>query len=125
MAEPDIDTSALDERLAAAKTASFELATAPTAKKDAALEAIAAALRANAGAIVAANAEDLAAGRANGLSEGLLDRLALDERRVGVLADAVLEVVQLDDPVGETLAGRSLPSGIRIDQVRVPLGVVG
>lgn len=120
-----VDTAVIDARLAAAKEASYRLATAPTALKDAALEAVSRVLRERAAEIVAANALDLEAGRANDLGAGLLDRLTLDEARIAALADAVLEVVQLEDPVGETITGRSLPSGVRIDQVRVPLGVVG
>lgn len=128
--DPAIDlearlASVLDERLAAAKEASRRLARATTAEKDAALEAIAAHLRSRVGDIVEANAADLAAGRTAGLSEGLLDRLTLDERRIGAIADAVLDVVGLTDPVGETVSGRTLPNGVRIEQVRVPLGVVG
>ena len=125
MEHPDLDTTVIDARLAAAKEASYRLAQATTAEKDAALERIAGLLRDRADEIIAANALDLAAGRESGLSNGLLDRLALDERRVGALADAVLEVIALTDPIGETVSGRSLPSGVRIDQVRVPLGVVG
>jgi glutamate-5-semialdehyde dehydrogenase len=125
MEHPDLDTTVIDARLAAAKEASYRLARATTAEKDAALERISALLRDRADAIIAANALDLAAGRESGLSTGLLDRLALDERRVDALADAVLEVIGLTDPVGETVSGRSLPNGVRIDQVRVPLGVVG
>lgn len=121
----DADTSLIDVRLAAAKDASFRLAQATTAEKDAALEQVAAILRARSADIVAANALDLAAGREAGLAAGLLDRLELDGRRVEALADAVLEVIALTDPIGETVSGRSLPNGIRIDQVRVPLGVVG
>jgi glutamate-5-semialdehyde dehydrogenase len=125
MAHPELDPARLDARLAAAKEASYRLAIATTADKDAALEALARLLRERSGDIVAANADDLEAGRASGLGDGLLDRLRLDERRIGSLADAVLDVVRLEDPIGETVSGRSLPSGIRIDQVRVPLGVVG
>ncbi|WP_350349868.1 glutamate-5-semialdehyde dehydrogenase [Agromyces sp. G08B096] len=115
----------LDARLAAAKEASRRLAVATTAEKDAALGHVARLLRDRAAEVVAANADDLAAGREAGLSSGLLDRLRLDEVRIDALAAAVLDVVALDDPVGETVSGRSLPSGVRIDQVRVPLGVVG
>lgn len=125
MAHPDLDPARLDARLAAAKQASYRLATATTAEKDAGLEAVARLLRERRADIVAANEEDLEAGRASGLAAGLLDRLSLDERRIGSLADAVLDVVRLEDPIGETVSGRSLPSGVRIDQVRVPLGVVG
>ena len=125
MEHPDLDTTVIDARLAAAKEASYRLARATTAEKDAALEQVAANLRDRTDEIVAANARDLEAGRESGLSTGLLDRLALDERRVAALADAVLEVIGLTDPIGETVSGRSLPNGVRIDQVRVPLGVIG
>ncbi|WP_308796540.1 glutamate-5-semialdehyde dehydrogenase [Agromyces silvae] len=125
MAHPELDPARLDARLAAVKEASYRLAIATTAEKDAALEQVAKLLRERRSDIVAANQEDLEAGRASGLADGLLDRLRLDERRIGALADAVLDVVRLEDPIGETVSGRSLPSGVRIDQVRVPLGVVG
>ncbi|KRE23528.1 glutamate-5-semialdehyde dehydrogenase [Agromyces sp. Soil535] len=125
MEHSDLDTTVIDVRLAAAKDASYRLARATTAEKDAALEQVAAILRDRAADIIAANALDLEAGREAGLSAGLLDRLALDERRVDGLADAVLDVIGLTDPVGETVSGRSLPNGVRIDQVRVPLGVIG
>ena len=125
MEHTDLDTTVIDARLAAAKEASYRLARATTAEKDAALERIAGLLRDRTDEIIAANALDLSAGRESGLSNGLLDRLALDERRVDALADAVLEVIALTDPIGETVSGRSLPNGVRIDQVRVPLGVVG
>jgi glutamate-5-semialdehyde dehydrogenase len=125
MPEADLDTAVLDARLAAAKTASRALGRATTAAKDAALGEISRLLRERVDEIVAANGRDLAAGREAGISTGLLDRLTLDDRRIGAIADAVLEVVGLDDPVGESVSGRSLPNGVRIDQVRVPLGVVG
>lgn len=125
MHEPDLDTTVIDARLAAAKEASYRLAQATTAEKDAALEQVSELLRERVAEIIAANDRDLEAGRTAGLATGLLDRLQLDERRVGALADAVLEVIALTDPIGETVSGRSLPSGVRIDQVRVPLGVVG
>ena len=121
----DLDTTVIDARLAAAKEASYRLARATTAEKDAALERVSSLLRERTAEIIAANARDLEAGGEAGLSSGLLDRLALDERRVGALADAVLEVIALTDPIGDTVSGRSLPNGVRIDQVRVPLGVVG
>jgi glutamate-5-semialdehyde dehydrogenase len=122
---PDLDTSVIDARLAAAKEASYRLARATTAEKDAALAQVSSILRERTDEVVAANARDLDAGREGGLSTGLLDRLALDARRIDALADAVSEVIALTDPVGETVSGRSLPNGVRIDQVRVPLGVVG
>ncbi|NUT59478.1 MAG: aldehyde dehydrogenase family protein, partial [Agromyces sp.] len=125
MEHSDLDTTVIDARLAAAKEASYRLARATTAEKDAALERVSSLLRERTAEIIAANARDLEAGGEAGLSSGLLDRLALDERRVGALADAVLEVIALTDPIGDTVSGRSLPNGVRIDQVRVPLGVVG
>jgi glutamate-5-semialdehyde dehydrogenase len=125
MEHTDLDTTVIDARLAAAKESSYRLARATTAEKDAALERVGALLRDRTEAIIAANALDLAAGREAGLGTGLLDRLTLDERRVAALADAVLAVIGLTDPVGETVSGRSLPNGVRIDQVRVPLGVIG
>jgi len=115
----------LDARFAAAKEASHRLARATTAEKDAALQAIADLLVERIDDVVAANAGDLEAGRAADLGDGLLDRLKLDETRIRAIAAAVVEVISLTDPVGETVSGRSLPSGVRIDQVRVPLGVVG
>ena len=125
MQQLDLDTRVIDERLAAAKEASYRLAGATTAEKDAALERVSQLLRERTPDIIAANRLDLDAGREAGLATGLLDRLALDERRIASLADAVHDVIALTDPVGETVSGRTLPNGVRIDQVRVPLGVVG
>jgi len=121
----DLDLSVLDRRFAAANAASRALGRATTSTKDGALEQVSRLLRDRADEIVAANAGDLDAGREQGLSSGLLDRLTLDARRIDAIADAVLEVIALDDPVGESVSGRSLPNGVRVDQVRVPLGVVG
>ncbi|KRC62808.1 gamma-glutamyl phosphate reductase [Agromyces sp. Root81] len=125
MDQPDLDVSVIDARLAAAKDASRRLARASTAEKDAALEQVAQLLATRTAEIIAANALDLEAGRAAGLGTGLLDRLTLDERRVAALSEAVREVIGLTDPVGDTVSGRSLPNGVRIDQIRVPLGVIG
>lgn len=108
-----------------AKVASRALATATRATKDAALHAIADALVAAADDVVAANADDLARGRENGLTPGLLDRLALTPERVVAVADALRELAGLPDPVGEVLRGQTLPNGLRLRQLRVPMGVVG
>ncbi|WP_282945709.1 glutamate-5-semialdehyde dehydrogenase [Cellulomonas endometrii] len=108
-----------------AKTAARALAVATRGTKDAALHALADALVARADAIVAANADDLERGRANGTSPGLLDRLALTPERIGSIADALREVAALPDPVGEVVRGSTLPNGLRMRQVRVPMGVVG
>ncbi|MBM7024777.1 glutamate-5-semialdehyde dehydrogenase [Clavibacter zhangzhiyongii] len=116
---------ALERILHGARAASTDLAGRTSRERDAALEAIAAALLAATDHVVAANAEDLAAGRASGLAAGLLDRLALDARRVDALADAVAGIRRLDDPLGHVVRGRTLPNGLLLSQVRVPFGVVG
>lgn len=108
-----------------AKVASRRLATATRATKDAALRALADALVASTDAIVTANVEDLERGRAAGLKPGLVDRLALDPARVAAIADALRELAGLPDPVGEVVRGSTLPNGLRLRQVRVPMGVVG
>lgn len=111
--------------LIAAKEASRALSTLTTARKNAALEAMAAAIEGAVPAIMAANADDLERGRATDLSDGLLDRLRLDERRILALAAAVRDVVALPDPVGTVVRGSRLPNGLQLSQVRVPFGVVG
>ncbi len=108
-----------------AKVASRALATATRATKDAALHALADALVAATAEIVAANALDLDRGRADGISPGLLDRLALTHERVAAIADALRELAGLPDPVGEVVRGSTLPNGLRLRQLRVPMGVVG
>ncbi|MCI8359933.1 MAG: glutamate-5-semialdehyde dehydrogenase [Clostridiales bacterium] len=108
-----------------AKAAARILAAAQSAAKDRALTAVAAALRASVPAILAANAEDLAAGRAAGLTEGLLDRLALSQSRIEGMARGVEEVSLLADPVGRIDQGSTRPNGLQIYRVRVPLGVIG
>jgi len=113
------------ETLRAAKAASVRLATLTSAQKDAALHAVAAALVAEGPRVVAANEVDLARALDDGVAEGLRDRLRLDDARLRGLADAVRLVAGLVDPVGESVRGRVLPNGLRIDQVRVPFGVVG
>lgn len=119
------DSEEFFHRLETARVAAHTLATVTTAEKNRALEAIADGLESDADAIVAANAEDLASGRAQGTSEYLLDRLMLNAERIDALAAAVREVISLPDPVGEVVRGSSLQNGLRISQVRVPFGVVG
>jgi glutamate-5-semialdehyde dehydrogenase len=108
----------------AAKRAARSLARVDSATKDRALLAMADALEARVGEILEANARDLDAGRETGLSSALMDRLALDESRVGAMAAGVREIVALPDPVGEVLDGFRLPNGLDVRKVRVPLGVV-
>ena len=108
-----------------AKAAARVLATAASAEKDKALTAIAAALRENAPAILEANKADLAAGREAGLTESLLDRLALSEGRIEGMAAGVEEVALTADPIGKIDQGSVRPNGLQIYRVRVPLGVIG
>jgi len=121
----DDEAQAFSGLLVAARTASLTLASASTEVKNHALRGIAQALRHNVPQISAANALDLAAGRTNGLSAGLLDRLTLDESRIRSLAAAVEDIEQLTDPVGQVVRGSTLPNGVKISQVRAPFGVVG
>jgi len=107
-----------------AKRAARALARVDSATKNRALLAMADALEARIGEILDANARDLEAGRESGLSSALMDRLALDEARVGAMAAGVREIVALPDPVGEVLDGFRLPNGLDVRKVRVPLGVV-
>jgi glutamate-5-semialdehyde dehydrogenase len=107
------------------RAAAIGLASMPRAAKDAALHAMADALVARSAEVLAANADDLARGRESGMAEGMLDRLALDEKRVGAMADGLRQVATLPDPVGEVVRGSTLPNGLQLRQVRVPLGVVG
>ena len=108
-----------------AKVAAALLAPLPRRTKDAALLAMADALVANSAKIIQANAEDLAAGRVAGTTEALLDRLALTDQRVTAMADGLRHVATLPDPVGEVVRGSTLPNGLELRQIRVPLGVVG
>jgi len=124
MPESAVATSFI-QKLEDARTASIRLATATAGEKNAALRAIADAIMQNESRIIPANDLDLANGRENGLSEGLQDRLRLDEKRLAALATAVLEIVGLPDPVGDVVRGSTLENGLHLTQVRVPFGVVG
>ena len=108
-----------------AKEVAPVIAALPTPAKDEVLLAAAAALTGRAGEILGANARDLEHGRGNGLAESVLDRLALDEDRINGIAGGLRQVAGLQDPVGEVLTGRTLPNGIQMKKVRVPLGVMG
>lgn len=114
----------IDEMGQKAKTASRTLAIAGE-KKNTALKAIAAALRENVGEIIAANLIDLENGRKNGLSDALIDRLTLNESRIEGMAEGVLEVAALPDPIGTVISGSTRPNGMEIRRVRVPMGVIG
>ncbi len=109
----------------AARAALPVLAAAPTATKARAINAAAAQIRDRADEILAANAEDMAAGRDKGLTAALLDRLALDAKRVEGLAAGLETVAGLPDPVGEEIRHWTTPNGLAFTRVRVPLGVIG
>ncbi len=120
MTEP-IDLNQIGQR---AKAAARILARATTEQKNAALYAIADGLDANAERILAANRQDLEEGRANGLTDALLDRLSLQNRLAGIAKD-VRQVARLPDPVGETFDETVRPNGLRVSKRRTPLGVLG
>ncbi|MFB9724061.1 glutamate-5-semialdehyde dehydrogenase [Planobispora longispora] len=120
ISEPDFLKVAL-----AAKEAAAELAPLPRAPKDTALRAIADALVARSAEIIEANAADVARARENGISEYMIDRLTLDAGRIEAIADAVRQIADLPDPVGEVIRGNTLPNGLELRQLRVPLGVIG
>jgi len=122
----DVDIETLMTAIgAAAKDAAATLAHAPTQEKDKALKAAAEAIRRHAGAIMAANREDLAAARARNLSAALLDRLELTPARIEAMAQGLLDIAALKDPVGDVIAQWERPNGLKIERVRTPLGVIG
>lgn len=108
-----------------AREASRAVARADSNAKNAALRAIAAAIRRESAALLAANAEDLAAARAAGLEPAMLDRLTLSAKGVAAMAEGVEQVAALPDPVGEISDLKFRPSGIQVGKMRVPLGVIG
>jgi glutamate-5-semialdehyde dehydrogenase len=108
-----------------AKSASIGLRTLTTGVKNAALQAMAAALVAEQEGILQANERDVAAGQERGLSEAMVDRLRLTPSRIEAMADGCRQVAALPDPVGEVMKGWIQPNGLKIEHVRVPLGVIG
>jgi glutamate-5-semialdehyde dehydrogenase len=117
-------TASVADVCAQAKAASRVLATLDGATRNAALEAMAAALGRRVPEILEANARDMEAGEQAGIGAALLDRLKLDEERLRGIAASVLEIAALPDPVGETIDGHRLSNGLDLRRVRVPLGVV-
>lgn len=109
----------------AAKQAAAKLAVTSTAVKNAALLAMAAALEAQQAEILAANERDMAAAAAKGMKSSMLDRLKLTAERISGMADGLRQVAGLADPVGNVIDGKTLPNGLHITKIRVPLGVIG
>ena len=117
-------TRSVSEICLDAQAAARALASLDTHAKDDALHAIADALIARTDEIVEANARDMQAGRAAGLSAALLDRLALDPARIASIAAGTRAIAVLPDPIGEVVEGRRLPNGLDVRMLRVPFGVV-
>lgn len=123
---PDLDPHALIDALAShARSAQRVLATMPSAAKAGALMKAADALRDDRDTILAANAQDVAAGEARGLSGAMLDRLRLDPDRLEGIAAAVEAVAQLPDPVGDIIDESERPNGLKMRRVRIPIGTIG
>jgi glutamate-5-semialdehyde dehydrogenase len=108
-----------------ARAAAYKLAQLSSDEKNAILRAMAAAIRTATPELLEANAKDLAAGTEKGLSSAMLDRLRLDETRVEAMAAGIDQVATLPDPVGQVMDAWTRPNGIRIEQVRVPIGTIG
>lgn len=115
----------LIRKAALVKKASRELATLPTAAKNKALAAMAAALEANREALKTENRRDVEAGKAKGLSSAFIDRLTLDDKRIDGMIRIIEEVIALHDPAGEIFNMNTLPNGLKVGQMRVPIGVIG
>ena len=115
----------LHDQTVATAAAARRLAAASTEVKNAALIAIAEQIESNSASILRANEQDLDAAKRDGLSFHMLDRMTLNEARVKGMADAARNIASLDDPIGEILEHRELPNGLDLEQVRVPLGVIG
>lgn len=115
----------IDNLGANAKKASYVIAKASTETKNAALRAIADALIANADKITKSNLLDIKNAKDNGISDVMIDRLRLDEKRIAAIANATIKLTGLSDPCGEVVGGGVRPNGMKIRKVRVPLGVIG
>ncbi len=115
----------LTEKGKAAKAAASVLATAGTDQKNAALYKIAEAFAENTAYILDENKKDIDAARANGISEGLIDRLTLNKDRIGAMSEGIRQIAELPDPIGEVTGEFKRPNGLHIGEMRVPLGVVG
>ena len=125
IAEPETVEAVMRRIGAEAKRAAALLATAPTDAKDRALKEAASALRRSTAALLAANAEDVAAMRAGGASGAMIDRGTLDPGRIEGIAASLEAIAALPDPVGSVIAEWDRPNGLHIERVRTPIGVVG
>ena len=117
--------SIVSELAASARRAGMELAACSTGQKNEALEKIAEKLIEKASGIKEQNALDLEAARKNGLPEAMIDRLTVDDRTLSAMADGLMEVSRLEDPVGSSDGTWIRPNGLAVSRVRIPLGVIG
>jgi glutamate-5-semialdehyde dehydrogenase len=122
---PSFHLASISRMAEAAKRAARALAGFTSKRKDAILQSWADALERDESRILESNATDLESASRNGLPPAVLDRLTLDSKRVAQMAEDIRQVASLDDPVGVVIEGRTLPNGLRLEKVRVPLGVVG
>ena len=118
-------TSTLRDQVEAASASTRRLAASSTAEKNGALLAIASLIEQREAEILAANERDISAARSSGLGEHVIERMMLNPSRVADMATAARLIADLDDPVGEVLDSTTRENGLRIDRVRVPLGVIG
>ena len=122
----DTDMETLIESMAKdARAASLTLGVSPVAQRNEALGYLAALIREEAGALKVANAKDIEFAQGAGLSDSMIDRLILTDKRIEGMAEGVEQVAALQDPVGAVLESTERPNGLRIDKVRVPIGVIG
>ncbi|MFN5578812.1 MAG: aldehyde dehydrogenase family protein, partial [Akkermansiaceae bacterium] len=108
-----------------ARAAAYQLAALSSDQKNAILRAMAQGLRDNEAEILSENQKDLTAGQEKGLSSAMIDRLKLDSSRLEAVASALEHVATLPDPVGQVLEDWTQPNGLRIEQIRVPIGTIG
>jgi glutamate-5-semialdehyde dehydrogenase len=125
LSSPSFDLAVMSRVAEGAKRAARALASLTSKDKDAILRSWADALERHELRILESNAADLKAASKNGLPRAVLDRLELDSRRVSQMAEEIRHVASLEDPVGAVIEGRTLPNGLRLEKVRVPLGVIG
>lgn len=119
------DALSMKQTALEARRAASALAVLDTQTKNRALEAVASALLAESASIMRENKNDLKRAEKNGLSPAMIDRLAVDEKRINAMADGIKEVAALEDPVGKTAPFSTRPNGLRVEKMRIPLGVIG
>lgn len=117
--------SYIDELGTAAKNAAMQMTSVGTIQKNEALRAIAESLSENKENIIKENKRDIENARANGMSEAMIDRLTLTNARIDGMSEGIRQVIELGDPINEIIGGEELPNGLKVEKVRVPLGVIG